>query len=746
MLPETPPDTRKFKSDMTSRPKIASVAVSIPLRKTFDYRVPEEFAAEQLILGQRVEVEFGNQRKLGVIVDLSEPAESNSLKLKPLLQVFDKNASLPSELLHTCFWAADYYQHPIGEVIHTALPPKLRECEKEPQRLSWQHSSEGLGLPSDALKRSKKQQEIHQYLLEHGELQRSQLKDLSMSASALKSLAEKGLITQKPLLSTKTDHAQLLKQTPLQLNHDQSNALGKVAFHRFQTYLLDGSTGSGKTEVYLQLAARALEQGSQVLVLIPEIGLTAQTISRFKARFEVDIAELHSNVSDGERSLSWINAREGKAKIIIGTRLAALAPIQNPGLIIVDEEHDQSYKQQDGLRYNARDLSVWRAMKAEIPIVLGSATPSLESLKNAFDKRYLHLRLPKRAGVSAAPDIEILDMRNKTLQAGLCQETLEELETTLNDGHQALVFLNRRGFAPILICHSCGWNSQCSRCSAGMTVHRNPPTLHCHQCDKKHTTPKTCPHCNNPQLDARGLGTEQIETLLESKFKGHPILRIDRDSTRNASQLFSSLTQAQSGEPCLLIGTQMLAKGHHLPNLKLVVVTDADQGLLNADFRAAERMGQLLVQVSGRAGREQVRGKVLIQSHLPDHPYLRTITEEGYAQLAKNLLAERHQASLPPYAHSACFRAESKRLENVLELLQSLKIGARKELTLVNTRIVGPVPCAVEKIKERFRYQLDIYCKSRRDLKTLVKTMILFLEESALGKRVRWVIDIDPIT
>lgn len=744
MLPETPLDTRKIKKHMSSTPRIASVAIAVPLRKTFDYLIPEELDDEHLGTGQRVEVEFGNQRKLGVIVNIYRGEHPPELKLKPLISVFDRKPSMSAELMQTCFWAADYYQHPIGEVIHAALPPKLRDCEHEPQTLSWQHTSEGLGLPADGLKRSEKQQQIHQYLLTHKQVLRSQLDQLGLSASALKSLSDKGLIAQKPLIESAPGNTSILNEARLQLNAEQAESLSKIVFHRFTSYLLEGSTGSGKTEVYLQLTARALEQGSQVLVLIPEIGLTAQTIARFKARFQLEIAELHSNVSDGERCQSWLSARSGKARIIIGTRLAALAPMLNPGLIIIDEEHDSSYKQQDGLRYNARDLAVWRAMKSDIPIVLGSATPSLESLKNALDGRYAHLQLPKRAGASVEPEISVLDMRNQTLQAGLCSESLQALDDTLNRGQQALVFLNRRGYAPIMICHTCGWNSQCRRCSAGMTVHRNPPSLHCHQCDLKQSIPRQCPECGNNQLDARGLGTEQLEALLQSKFS-QPIIRIDRDSTRSAGQLFKSLERAQSGEPCLLIGTQMLAKGHHLPNLNLVVVIDADQGLLNADFRAAEKMGQLLVQVAGRAGREAVRGKAIIQSHLPDHPYLRTITEEGYFPLAQRLMQERRLGRLPPFTHSACFRAESKRLENCLELLQQLKMKARAQKNLVNIRIIGPIPCSIERIKDRYRYQLDFYGESRKGLRALAEQLIGHLEESALGKRVRWAVDIDPL-
>ncbi|MFL0801490.1 MAG: primosomal protein N' [Agarilytica sp.] len=719
------------------------VALPVPLRESFTYRYALSIPPHA---GSRVKVPFGGRTLVGVVIATQNTTDISTGKIKDTLEILDNTPCLPEELLTLCQWGANYYQHPIGEVISAALPQRLREGLQPEKHTHYEHTQEGKGLPSEALKRAKKQQEIHQHLLEHQHITHAQINDQAFSKQAMKALMDKGLIqlheTEQPEQPSQTD-APITNEQALQLNPEQKTAFDMVLYHRFQCYLLQGATGSGKTEVYLQVIARVLQAGQQALILIPEIGLSPQTLGRFKKRFSVPIVELHSNIAEGERAKNWQKAKNGQARIVIGTRLASLTPFKNLGVIIIDEEHDRSYKQQDGFKYSARDLSVYRAHTLNIPIILGSATPSLESLHNANTNKYKKLVINSRAGNAKPPTFELIDQKKQTLHSGLTNKAIEAIEHTIQKEEQVLIFVNRRGYAPALICHSCGWGAICQSCDARMTLHQSPPHLLCHYCERRRPIPRNCPNCGDNDLHTAGYGTEQIEEILTQRFPLTEIIRIDRDTTKGKKSLEQKLQKAEKNKACIFIGTQMLAKGHHLPNLTLVVIPDADQGLMSSDFRGLENMGQLITQVAGRAGREQKAGRVLIQSHTPDHPLINTLVVAGYYIFAEKLLAIRNNSHLPPSTNSACFKAESKRIENCQLLLREIKRFINQEFANIRLVLIGPLPEPQEKINGRYRYTLTLRSESRTTLHNVAARILKHIEQIALAKRTRWSLDID---
>lgn len=528
-----------------------------------------------------------------------------------------------------------------------------------------------------------------------------------------------------------------------ELNAEQKTAINDIcaASNTFKIFLLDGVTGSGKTEVYLQVITQILAADKQVLVLVPEISLTPQTIARFQARFLKKILALHSSLTDKQRLISWQAARMGKVQIVIGTRSAIFTPFSNLGLIVVDEEHDTSFKQQDRFRYHARDLAIVRARELNIPIVLGSATPSLETLFNARRNRYSHLFLRKRAGVASLPSYQLVDIRNVQMQQGLSPVLIETMRRHLANNNQVMLFLNRRGFAPVLYCNTCHWICECKRCDARMVYHRNPPRLHCHHCDSRMMIPSQCPECKNSQIEPIGLGTQRLEEVLAQQFPDVPIIRIDRDSTKRKGAMKDLLAQIHEEKPSILLGTQMLAKGHHFPQVTLVGIVDADSGLFSADFRAAEQMGQLLLQVSGRAGRAEKPGTVLIQTRNPEHPLFKTLIEEGYAAFAENLLNERQHATLPPYSYFAIFKAESYDEANANNFLNNLKNIS----TNYSIDLLGPVPALISKKKGLHCKHLIVKANKRIELQNFLKKILNMIEQIPNHQSVKWVLDVDPV-
>lgn len=724
--------------------KIARIAVPTPLRQYFDYIIPNNLNIKQFSSGMRVRIPFGSRELIGIFTGLIAETDVPREKLKPIAQLIDSEPLIPAEIMQLCLWAADYYHYPVGEVLFGAIPILLRQGKPAvlTKEQYWQLTEAGLAVDFETIKRSRRQIELLKLLKQHPQgLTAKQLKQHDFPKAILKSLLEKKWVTVHGELFGISNH---VIQEPLPLNPAQQTALEIIlSAQQFQVFLLDGVTGSGKTEVYLQAIADKLKQNKQVLVLVPEIGLTPQTISRFRERFAEPVVALHSGLSEKERLNAWLAAKSGDAKIVIGTRSAIFTPFENLGLIVVDEEHDLSFKQQDGFRYHARDLAVMRAHFNKIPIVLGSATPSLETLHNAKQNRYQHLHLPERAGNAQLPQFHLIDIRKEYLEEGLSSALLAEMKNHLQQNNQVMLFLNRRGFAPVLMCHACGWMAMCKRCDMRMTFHQSPKRLHCHHCDSQREVFKVCQNCHDSSLYAVGLGTERLEQALEKYFPGISIARIDRDSTQRKGAMEEILDKIQTGEHQILIGTQMLAKGHHFPNVTLVAIVDADGGFFSADFRSLERMGQLLLQVSGRAGRVEKPGKVLIQTHHPDHPLLHQLIRESYHQFALTLLQEREQAHLPPYNFFALFRAEAYDGAHASNFLQQIKIITNKISDGV--RVLGPVLAPMPRRAGRHRLQLLVQASQRPLLHLFLKTLLPEIEKIPNKHQIRWALDIDPL-
>jgi len=725
--------------------RILKIAIDVPLHTLFDYQV-EEAGAEDI--GQRVLVSFGRRKTVGLIVALASHSDLPAAQIKPVLKIFRDTPPLPRDILTLLQFCADYYHHPLGEVVFTALPQRLRSDQPAalPRQLSYVMTDAAPALdalPARALVRRK----LLLHLRQAGSSSRESMLALSPSAGKhLKEMTALGWIEQhqetRPALSASSTALPVLPQ----LNPEQAAVVAE--FHcapgGFVPWLLLGITGSGKTEVYLRLTASQLEQGGQVLVLVPEINLTPQLESRFQSRFPgIPVVSLHSGLNEGERLHHWLLAQSGQARIVLGTRLAVFTPMPQLGLIIVDEEHDSSFKQQDGLRYGARDMAVARAKQQNIPILLGSATPSLESYHNALGGRYRLLRLTRRAAEDAQlPAIRCVDLRVEKPADGLSATLLQALTENLQRGRQSLVFINRRGYAPVLMCGQCGWLAPCLRCSSRLVVHLREKQLRCHHCGHQERIPKACPDCGNPDLAPLGQGTQRLESSLTEHFPSARILRIDRDSTRRKHSLKEMLQEVHEERVDILVGTQILAKGHDFKRLTLVGALNVDGALYSADFRAAERLFAQLMQVAGRAGRAAEPGIVLIQTQFPDHPLFEALRRQDYEAFAATQLAERKQAGFPPYCHQALLRAEATRLEIALDFLRR----ARKLALAISApvTIYDPIPAPMARLAGRERGQLLVQAESRRALQQFLQHWMAALLAHK-GRQVRWALDVDPL-
>ncbi len=637
--------------------------------------------ALDISVGQRVVVPFGKRKVVGIVSHLNKASDIDPEKLKPITDVLDEQPVLDASLIRLYEWASDYYHYPLGEVVFGGLPKKLREVRSVP-------------LPA----------------------------------------------------KTETQTTTIENPTDLTLSQPQQQAIEHtLQLSGFGCVLLHGVTGSGKTEVYLQVISDCLRCKRQALILVPEISLTPQTLARFEKRFNVPIVSLHSGLTDTQRLKSWFAMQMGAAQILIGTRSAIFTPIPNLGVIILDEEHDASFKQQSGFRYSARDVAVMRAHIAKVPVILGSATPSLESLYNAWDaKRYDYVSLPDRAGDSKPPRIEIVDIKRERLNSGLSAQLLAKIDQHLAAKGQVLLFLNRRGFAPVMMCHHCGYAERCHACDTFLTYHQASRELRCHHCDSCKIPPKYCSQCQQADLIPVGMGTERLEEMLSALYGEKNVIRIDRDTTRRKGALEHLLEEAHSGSSNILIGTQMLAKGHHFKNLTLVAVIDADSGLFSTDFRAIERLAQLLVQVAGRAGRGIKQGEVLIQTHHPEHPMLQTLLKSGYSAFAKELLAQRKEAALPPHEYMALFRSEDKDEHLPMNFLSELKQQLYTLTQDPNIDVLGPIEAPMPRRAGKFRAQLLLRSANRPQLQNLLDKLMShdFLRKQK--RSVQWSLDVDP--
>ncbi len=715
-------------------------AVAAPLPGLFDYLAPHGVATDQLRRGMRLRLPFGRGTRIGFLWDLAPDSELPRSSLKRALELLDPIPLLSVDILRLLHWAADYYQHPLGEVLSTALPARLGEPETRTPE-AWRLTPAGRARPAGEPRRAPRQSRVLDLLQEtpRGMDRDTLYRVVGACPDVLRRLREKDWI--EPCEAEPSSLPEPVPAPPL--NPDQAQAVARVtaALGRFQAFLLDGVTGSGKTEVYLSLIDKVVAQGGQVLLLVPEIGLTPQLQRRLLRRVRAPVTLLHSAMADGERSRAWRQARAGKAAVLLGTRSAVFTPLPRLSLILVDEEHDLSLKQQDGFRYSARDLAVRRAQLGALPVVLGSATPSLESLRNSATGRYQRLELARRAGTAKPPLMDLIDIRSVRLQDGLSPALLRLLGENLARGQQSLLFLNRRGFAPLLSCHDCGWVAGCPHCDARLTLHQASARLWCHHCGYSHRRVDTCPACGSHGLLTLGQGTERLEETLQRLFPDTPLARVDRDSTRRRGSLSQLLNDARAGRYPLLLGTQMLAKGHHFPEVTLVALLDVDQGLCGADFRAAERMAQLVVQVAGRAGRGEKPGRVLIQTRHPDHPLLQTLIHRGYGAFAQIALEERRQALLPPFSAQALLRAEATGQDAPRRFLDAALAGAEKGQGL---EFWGPVPAPMERRAGRYRAHLLVQGDTRPTLQRFLAAWVPRLHGIKEARQVRWALDVDP--
>ena len=719
---------------------IARIAVPVPLPRAFDYAVPAGCPAPAV--GARVRVRFAHRNLVGVCLALDP--EDAFAEPKPLLEVLDSTGALSEEVLRLGRWLAAYYHHPIGEVFAAMLPGAALKGAP----LSWRPEEIWRRVPGAApdLSRAARQRALLEFIdRNQGWAEGGAIRAAGFTSPMIAALVGKGV------LEAGARPYELERPLPLTADQDAVVQAYRRSLRGFSANLLEGVTGSGKTEVYLQVIAKVLAGGGQALVLVPEIALTPQTLTRFQHRFgAVDV--LHSGLGERERLTAWLRCRDGAARVLIGTRSAVFTPFKRLRLIVVDEEHDASFKQQDRLRYSARDVAVKRAKDLDIPLILGSATPSLESLENVRCRRYRRQALPRRATGAALPRIHILDIRGHRLQDGLSQPLIVRIGRHLEAGGQVLVFLNRRGYAPAYLCAGCGWQAVCDACDARLTLHLGRRLLACHHCGAERPVPTACPACGRSELTAVGAGTERAEAALKARFPDFSLIRVDRDTTRTQRRLETELAKIRQDGPGILVGTQMLAKGHHFPNITLVAAINADAGFLSADFKAPERTAQLLIQVAGRAGRADRAGHVWIQTLQPENPALQCLVEAGYAGFAERELANRHETGMPPARHMALVRAAAADPEAPGKFLKQLKAllagapsgvkgGVKGGGQGARLEVLGPAPAPMRRLANLHRHQLMLLAASREVLHGALGR----LAGVRAHRQLRWDVDVDPL-
>lgn len=740
-------------SDLNYKGTVLRVAVPSPLRRYFDYLPPQHVDLGGVRTGIRVLVPFGKRQLVGVLVELATESNLPRSRLKAAIEILDREPLYSLPMQRVLNWASHYYQCPPGEVYATALPAKLRSPKtRKIQPKYWKQSEFPNTEALELLGRAPQQKRLYE-LIGTGECPTTeQCIVAGFSLQLLRELERKRLIAEQDqhLAATPFDSASEVNVASFTLTQAQVLALNTIESYLdgFACFLVDGVTGSGKTEVYMRAMQTQLAKGNQCLVLVPEIGLTPQTVMHFEKRFRVPVVTLHSGLNDSERLNAWNAAQDGQAGIIIGTRSAIFTPMAKPGLIVVDEEHDSSFKQQDGFRYSARDLALVRGREEKICVILGSATPSMESIQNAKSGKFYHLQLKDRAGKAGTATIEIIDIATARLHEGFSELLLYKIEKHLQMGNQVLVFINRRGFAPVLNCTSCGWTAECDNCAAQLTIHSKPPAMRCHHCGAVKHLPVNCPICKLKSLTTVGIGTQKIEKFLQERFQETKVLRIDRDSVRNKSQMQEKFAQVHKGEACILLGTQMLAKGHHFPKITLVAILDADAGLFSADFRGQEQMAQTIIQVAGRAGRADKPGEVLIQSRHAGHAVLQSLVNGDYSAFSNLLLKERKQTGMPPFSYLALVRAESKDVQQPPVYLQKVRSHVEDMLSSQGSPslfLLGPIPAPMEKRAGRYRWQLLLRGSNRSAMQGLMADLCHFLENTKTPSHLRWSVDIDPL-
>lgn len=725
--------------------RILKVALPVPIDRPFDYLIPEDEQTPEP--GTRVRVPFGSSTKIGVILGLEQESKVPPSRLRAAIEILDRTPLLNAQTLKLIDWASRYYHHPIGECIQATLAPALRRGQSTTRPVETRLFPTSPAR-AEMITRAPLQSELLSMLhATPAGMTREALRNNRPTLTvAARSLVKKGLAEwrQTEALESVAMGARPFQSGP-PLHPEQIHAVQQVeqGLGRFGVFLLEGVTGSGKTEVYLQLALSILERGQQVMLLLPEINLTPQLRSRVSDRLGRDPALFHSAMSDSERQSAWLAFQRGEAPILLGTRSAAFIPDQRLGLIILDEEHDSSFKQQEGFRFSARDVAVMRAQQQNLPIVLGSATPSLESLHNVMAGRYTRLTLSTRAGKAKPPVIQVLDTRAQKLDEGLSSQLVGLIRATLERGEQTLLFVNRRGFSPRLICHVCGWVAPCRYCESHLVLHEKEEKLCCHHCGFTQRKFVACPECGGQDLKPLGLGTERVESALRRLFPQKRIARIDRDTMQKKDALTQIFRAVREGRIDIMIGTQMLAKGHDFPAVTLVGIIDLDAGLYSTDFRASEKTAQLIVQVAGRAGRASRPGHVLLQTRHPDHPLVLELRSGSYKRWAEQLLSERQALELPPYSHQAMIRAESSRADHAEQLLLALK-QVVEDHGRKGTIALGPAPAPLQKKGNRFRFQLLLQSAKRGALHVTLAALMTHLELAKPSRTTKWSVDVDP--
>ena len=722
------------------------IAVATPLRRTFVYLPPAQSEPPLDPVGCRVQVPFGHQTLVGVIlaVEHSLPDDVNANKLKPLLQFLDAAPIVSADMLSFYLWAAQYYQSGPGDVLMQCLPSRARQPKPlvRSTETLWQLTAEGKAFDPEQLgKRAAKQGNVLAALRAQGQMTHAQIQAADLTTAQCRALEKKGLVSRIEAVP-EAEHAGV-SAVPLTLNNEQQTVATALAasLNQFGCHLIEGVTGSGKTEVYLSLIQQVLAAGKQVILLVPEIGLTPQTFDRIQRHLNTRLGLFHSGLTDRDRANTWMDMASGRLRITLGTRSAIFLPMASPGVIVLDEEHDSSYKQQDSFRYHARDLAIKRASSHNIPIILGSATPSLESLLNCQRGRSQHHALSKPAVAARPANIELIDLTQHQHASGISIPVQQRMSKHLQRGEQVMLFLNRRGFSPTLMCHTCGWIAGCPHCDARMTLHNKPPRLLCHHCNHQLAIPHACPSCRSRDLHALGQGTARTEDSLTQLFPNTQVIRVDRDAIRSAAAFEQELAPVHAGDPCILVGTQMLAKGHDFPRVTLVVILDADAGLFSSDFRAAEKSAQLLTQVAGRSGRGNLQGHVLVQTWHPTHPIFGYLQMGGYGAFARDhLLPQREQADLPPYQAMAMIRADAKQAQQAWDFLTRVRALVPDDINQT-----GPFPAMLAKRAGYHRFWLSLQCRSRKQLQHVLTHLCDSIDSQSLAGGISWGIDVDPV-
>lgn len=718
------------------------IALPISFIDSLVYRLKPELGFDDSYIGRRVTVPFRNQIKVGIILGLCSADSLEKKKIMVVDSIIDEQPIIESKLLEFYHKTSQYYLYPLGEVIFSGIPKWYKSIKLKPlPKESWWRVRQT--LPKDRIEaiKSVNQRAVFEFIQNHGPVQSKSMTHVVKSASTqCKALQKKGLIleSETPFAQTKD-----VIDPQFTLTDDQSHAYEQISESKnFTPFLLDGITGSGKTEIYIRLIQKALDSNLQSLVLVPEIGLTPQLFHEISRRIHGKVAVLHSGLSDVARAKSWIKAKDGFYNVIVATRSGIFTPFKNLGQIIVDEEHDLSFKQQSGFRYSARDLAVLRGQLENIPVILGSATPSLETFQNAQSNKYQWIKLRQRTNKKALPEFQIHDTRNYKINKGLSLQVLKSIQQELDRGQQVLVFLNRRGWSPKLHCEECSWVAECSECDSYLTYHKHMNRLKCHQCDRIYSIPEFCPDCGSQKIVKMGVGTEKIEAGLLASLPESKVIRVDRDTVRTPTQWQAALDEIRTGEPCVLIGTQMLSKGHDFPKLTLVVIVNVDNSFYSLDFRATEHLSQLLIQVSGRAGRQQQSGKVMIQTQCPENPFFDLLINKSYEEFATHEIKQREKMGFPPGSFMAILRCQSKNEGHLMEFFEALE----KKLQVPDcVQCFGPLPSPQLKKIGFFHYQLVITGKQRNQLHAFLLQLRKALQQQTNRHRVQWNLDRDPV-